>query len=228
MIVSDYSPLAQADPQGNDDKMSDLQALQAKLGFTLQRMPYGATLAGLQAAIKNASNQGAKFRRIIILSHAGGERDSPSASLQSEKDDPFHNARLHAGTLRPSLAKQINASLTPNGILVIATCGYYYEEATRGYVKPYRTRDPVNNPADARYQSNWMKALAKMAGLINHAVAADSVDSKPSKYAEDAGSYRYRTADEIPGPNAPRNVPRIMVGPDGKILTPNITDPRIP
>ena len=47
-----------------------------------------------------------------------------------------------------------------------------------------------------------MKALERMAKLINHAVAADSVDSKPSKYAEDAGSYRYRTADGPPGPSA--------------------------
>ena len=136
---------------GNDDKCRTFKLYKRSWASTLQRMPYGATLAGLQAAIKNASNQGAKFRRIIILSHAGGEKKPLRvAAIRKRRSLPI-NARLHAGTLRPSLAKQINASLTPNGILVIATCGYYYEEATRGYVKPYRTRDPVKTTERTHY-----------------------------------------------------------------------------
>jgi hypothetical protein len=192
-----------------------------------------ATLEELAIAIHNAErdNGGKKFKRIIILSHAGGPDASPSIQLGG-------GPKLQAGGNIPdSLKNEVDNALEPTGILIFGSCGYYYEEIiVKRFIvdgktittEDFRRRDPAKIPADKAYQLAWIVRLTALAGAFGHAVYADPSRSWPSARPEDAGSVR-RTLDSKPqsvpkgtipqGPVPYVNEKRIGIGPDGRRLT---------
>ena len=95
---------------------------------------------------------------------------------------------MTAKNLSGPLAAAINSALTPDGILVLATCGYYNEDPTRTNGKPYRLRDPNSIRTDAEYQRQWLENLGTMAAAIGRPAYADPTDSVPSANPSDAGS----------------------------------------
>jgi hypothetical protein len=201
-----------------------------KATFVLSKIQPGS-LGGLAFAINMAvrENGGKKFKRIIILSHAGGPAQSPSIQTESKE-------KLEAESIPWSVTNAANNALDPTGIVVLGSCGYYYEDIVLTEVRTVDgkvvvvhdrvPRDPTNKD-DQAYQEAWIARLGRLALAIGHAVFADAADSFPSARPGDAGSIR-RNLDShapmppkgtlSPGPIPVPNVPRIGVAPDGQRL----------
>ena len=78
-------------------------------------------------------NGGKPFRRIIILSHAGGGRFGPALNLRPGNNQParmFYNSRgrtpyARTSSLRPKKLRPVfRRALGRNGILVLGSCGH--------------------------------------------------------------------------------------------------------
>ena len=135
------------------------------------------TIADLDEAIQGSSRNG-KFRRIILISHAGGPDSGPALNLGRD--------RLTAGNInhsmsqrspdgssmsqvqRHSLGQTINRSLTKTGILVMSGCGYYYHADSKERIGQ-----------SSAYQKIWMNNLKIIAKSIGHCDFANTSQSQP-------------------------------------------------
>jgi hypothetical protein len=222
VIITDNCPVMHPEVPG-DPTFAQFEAAAAKNGFTLPQL-HPKTLAELAKVVSGAASlhlatTGRPFQRIFILSHAGGTANSPSAFLGPGEV-------LKAGKVPPDLQAAVHGALSWNGILVLATCGYYDEdpgpEPAPGMhpLKPYRQRDP-KDPADAAFQTGWLRDLGLLAAGFKNAVYADRSDSVPSADPNDAGTHRFSTKTPMNGTKYPPNVPRIGVTPGGDQLPPD-------
>lgn len=128
------------------------------------------TFADLQAAIDAAvAANGGPFRRIVVISHAGGPANGPSADLGTE--------RLTAANLKanPQLVASINKRLSPTGIFVMATCGYCYEILSG-------PDHSIVTAQTAAYQAQWEANLAAIAAAIGHPAYADPGTSQTNTH----------------------------------------------
>jgi RHS repeat-associated protein len=231
LIISGNGPVTDPaeDQPAKNDKIPDFEKSAQKNGFTLSN-DHPQTQEDLAAAIEKALGGGRTFNRIILLSHAGGEEDGPSADLGGYSYAPLDGPLIHipdrmtANYISPRLIKAIRKALGPNGVFILGTCGYYCEDPPENGAKPYRTRDD-SNKADQRAQSEWKKNLKKIAKVLGRAVFADPCDSIPSADPKDAGTKRIltnpvwdpETKTWIP-PGRQKNKPRIGADPDGNLL----------
>jgi hypothetical protein len=206
VIISENSPVVQASaPNGPPGAtIKEFQAAAKVTGFTLLTAN-PASLHELEVEIKNATG-GGKFKRILIISHADYPPNGPSAAFA----DHTWMQRLTAKNFPSGLANAINGALTPNGILVLATCGYYYEDLDPA-TGVYRRR--TGTEADRNYQAAWLGNLQSMAKKIKHPVYADPTASKPQAGGD--GSRRFLSTDPQ-NMNTP-NYDRIGVDPFGNV-----------
>jgi hypothetical protein len=133
--------------------------------------------------------------------------------------------KVTASNVHPGLIRAVKLALRPTGIVILATCGYYYEDMKIvNDLRVYRTRgaNPALAKADARYQTDWLARLRTFAVAFGHAVFADATDSVPSADPADVGSHRKLTTTPMlppkPGsafPTWPPNEPRIGASPNG-------------
>jgi hypothetical protein len=150
----------------------------------------------LEAAINNAvkANKGRPFSRIFLISHAGGEKSGPSAKLSDTSRLSYNSTPLpnHSATekLPPYLADAFNRALSPGGILVLASCGYYYESKLNDYRKL------------------WLANLQGWASTIGHPVYASLGKAEPNR---STGADTYKNGDRDP-------IPFFGVTPDGTSL----------
>ena len=68
----------------------------------------------------------------------------------------------------------MNAALAPNGILVLASCGYYDEDPPPDGSKPYRQRIGIDQSRGRGLSETWLQNLATMAAKIGRPVFADA------------------------------------------------------
>ncbi len=100
----------------------------------------------LEKAINDAvaANGGKPFRRIFILSHAGGESESPSITMHSNamfngeplmvNGEPVDvPVKVTGANIIGDLVLAIQNALEANGTLILGTCGYYWEVAGSGH-----------------------------------------------------------------------------------------------
>ena len=137
VIISGASPSAEGKKEGEGGAtIADFENAAGPLGFTLSKIN-PTTVDSLAEAIKQGviANRGKKFQRIIILSHAGGPTDSPSIEL-SETD------KLKPDKINNGLIAEVTGALNRNGIVILASCGYFYEDmdGNRGYRTAERTQ----------------------------------------------------------------------------------------
>ncbi len=222
VIVMAGSPVAGNVTEGvaGDVTMKDLIAASenGESQFTLL-VVNPIDMISLASDISELSRQGRKFKRIVILSHAGGPEASPSIETKD-------GGKITPKTVTKGLVRAVKQALTPNGIVIMATCGYYYEDMKMvNGLRVYRTRgiDPNLAKSDKEYQEQWLKRLQAFAVLFGHAVFADASDSVPSARPEDVGSHRKLTTTKMlpPKPGStlqewPPNVPRIGASPEGE------------
>ncbi len=145
--------------------------------------------------------------------------------------------KLTPDTVNNALAAAVKGALEREGIVVLASCGYYYENmhvvtaagpgGEQVEFHKYTPRVPAKNPADAEYQKQWIERLRRFASAFGHAVFADATRSWQSTNPADAGSKRRldSTRPQPPKPGTastdmiwPPNVRRIGVSPRGKRL----------
>jgi hypothetical protein len=135
----------------------------------------------LADAINDAviANGGKPFRRILLISHAGGGLNGPSAKL-SPVDRLAYNSnagprKSPTENLPSSVGRAINKALTPGGILVLATCGYY-------------------NGGDEKYKKAWLNNLKGWAQAVGHGVYASPGPAEPN-LSMGADTYKYKERD---------------------------------
>lgn len=104
-------------------------------------------------AIEDSTKKWGPFNRILVKSHCGGP-SSGGPSLQFKKGGPV----LSADTLEPATILAIKRALKPNGIFVIASCGY---------------RDDY----DKAYRTEWNRQLQEWANKLQRKVYADPTKS---------------------------------------------------
>jgi hypothetical protein len=106
-----------------------------------------------------AANGGVPFRRIIIISHAGGEENGPSLSLDPSGDS--RNRLQYAdGRRTDALRLAISGALAPGGILVFGSCGYYWK-------------------MDRVYRERWLANLRGIAQYLGVTVFASPGPASP-------------------------------------------------
>ncbi len=179
------------------------------------RMPKRASEVAAAINQTIAANGGKPFRRIIIISHAGGSENGPSVSPGGKRLTATEFENDEGG-----LSTAIKNGLSPDGVLVLASCGYYWEEPIPGLPQsaPYRLRGtgtPAQIQSDQNYQPQFWKNLGTIATAIGHPVFIDPVKSFPSANPNLAGSDRWYSTW---GP--PRGTPirRLGVAPSGSKL----------
>jgi RHS repeat-associated protein len=170
--------------------LKDLEGTSRRQGFTL--MPGAATsLDDLIAKLKSSSNHGQKkYRRIVIVGHAGGMEDGPSLSLDKEKvrltssdfgtQDPKDRTKI----VPSPLSKAITEALEEDGVLVIAACGYYHwtneydvlEDIGKLLADPAGDKFKKANPQRLKdqtpeYRDNWKDRARDIARATGRRVA---------------------------------------------------------
>ena len=116
--------------------------------------------------IRAVQLNGGPFKRIILISHAGGGENGPAASLGGE--------RLTAGNISPDLRRAVKSALTPDGIVVIVACGYF-------------------KGGNKAYKGQWLDNLLAMSQMFGHVVFASDVRvqldaTKPGIPIDEAGN----------------------------------------
>ena len=114
----------------------------------------------LERAIRTAllNNKGVPFRRILVISHAGGPVNGPSLNLNSERG---RWNRITNGNIHGDLTSAVRAALGPNGIFVLGSCGYYYKE-------------------DEVYRARWLTNLRRIAEDLGVTVFASPGLASPN------------------------------------------------
>jgi len=172
LILSRHYPGNDPNPGDGTKTDPDFEAAAARRRFYLAP-DRPATLDDLTEAINKAVKaNGGPFKRIILISHAGGPANGPAACMRSSRSgdqrmndvgssDPNDPERLRNGHITGPLSGAINRALTPNGVFVLATCGYYEESDNR------------------RYRDRFKNNLKAMARQIGHPFYADALPSNP-------------------------------------------------
>ena len=202
VVVTKNSPVFDKAEEG-DATIQDYQDSLVDLKFTLaNKNP--TTIAQL-VDVLNSYRPGS-FNRIFLVSHAGGQAKGPAAELQHGSTvqrlnwDSTIAPPNPQPNFPPELVAALKRALAPNGIFILSTCGYYYEQ-----------RLPGNNypPQFKVYQGEFEKNLAGMAQAIGHPVYADATCSNPNARR---GSVTHRG-----NPRIFKDPPeRVGFGPDGK------------
>jgi hypothetical protein len=162
----------------------------------------------------------------VIIAHARGANDGPSLSLGENPEDPRITSTTFGTPDNPSdLSKAITAALAEDGVLVMASCGYYwwtneYDRITDIQNLQLDPTDPKYTgkvqdlkPQDPEYRKQWRENLKSIAATIRRGVAA--------------GLRDVRTKAEGPGPPffpSPfeREVPLMAVATPSGVITPDI------
>ena len=124
---------------------------------------FKALASAINEAVK--ANKGQPFRRILLISHAGGGRDTPACKLSKEPngDRLFFKSKSPAGerkNLPPEVAVAFANAIKSDGILVLASCGHC---------------------DDANHDNNsFLENVRGWAGTIGHAVYASAGPASPS------------------------------------------------
>ena len=112
--------------------------------------------------------------------------------------------KLQSENIPQTLVDAVQLALNPNGIVVLATCGYYEEDPPPSGLKPFRLRSPALIPGDARYQQNWDDRAFKLALRFQRALFADTSCSQPTLIRQFAGTRRTLSTDAPGAINRPR------------------------
>jgi hypothetical protein len=135
------------------------------------------------------AQNGKPFRRIVIISHAGGATNGPALSLGTDRvayDSTKRSAAERRHDLPYSLGRALSDGLLPGGILVLGSCGYY-------------------NDGDASYQKRWINNLRGFATAVNHTVYASPGPAEPSLLT---GTNPLKNKDRDPGSMVGMTPPR--------------------
>ena len=182
MIITSGSP-ATDKPQDPDTVLPGAMRGSTYAEFEQKAKVKGFTLSPIQPknqqelvkAINDAlaANGGKIFKRIIILSHAGGETASPSINMKHTvtgadgkpilvKGKPVVvEVKVTADNIIPALVVAIGNALDVEGALILGTCGYYWEAPIpNSNNNALRVRDPADPIIDAPFQTNWMARLS--------------------------------------------------------------------
>jgi hypothetical protein len=156
------------------------------------------TTAKLIAKLKELSERGQKFRRIVIVGHADEETDGPSVSLG--KEEPKLTSTSFGTPDQPSeLSKAITEVLEEDGVLVIAACGYYHWTNEWYVIRDIAEgRQPQALKAQTpEYQQAWRRNLENIAKSLRRRVAVALRDIK---------TVPYPPTEPAPSPFMPTNL----------------------
>ncbi len=150
--------------------------------------------------IRELSNNGQmKFRRIVIIGHAGGANNGPAVSLNNDgktevrltsKDFVTTDPKDPTKITGPSdLSKAITGALEADGVLVIASCGYYHWTNEIDVMESTRTGKDVDlvQQKEQPYREGWRKNAGDIARALGRRLAVGLRDIKPSPTGEFTG-----------------------------------------
>jgi hypothetical protein len=118
-------------PDGKEEvfvpvKRSAFEGMAKSKGYAVSSIE-PTTMAELALAINVAfkQNKSVPFRRILVISHAGGGENAPALNLGLDRITSGKIAQ--GGLITDVLRGNIQRALQPNGIFVLGSCGHYYE-----------------------------------------------------------------------------------------------------
>jgi hypothetical protein len=214
VIISGYSPVDEPDSDKNFNlKYPAFQSMSKIAGYTLS--PFRPkTTDELKLALRSGASMVPDFggfRRIVLISHTGTEINWPSAELSPGNKLYFDSTkRTHAqrtAHFPDDLSLAFQEALAPNGILVLASCGYLYERIGDNHIYLGK-QDPLKMQQSLNDLKGW-------SSYIHHAVYADPALSQPN------ASFGSTTHLPSEGTTPTTRPPRVGFSPGGKQLSPS-------